>query len=227
MIGILGGSFDPIHIGHLRLALELQQDLGLQQVRLVPTGAPPHRGAPIAGAQQRLAMVQAAIAGEAGLCADAREIERGGPSYTVDTLHSLRAELGGTSLGLIVGMDAFLGLPTWRRWRELIELAHIIVVHRPGCVVAPNGELAEWWAQRRITDVQQLAGQPAGHIITWPVSQLDVSSTHIRALLQAGKSIRYLVPDAVASIIKASKLYQTENQHLQHDKPVHEDIHEP
>ncbi|HLA75105.1 MAG TPA: nicotinate-nucleotide adenylyltransferase [Gammaproteobacteria bacterium] len=214
MIGILGGSFDPIHIGHLRLALELYQELGLQQVRLIPAGAPPHRGAPIASAQQRLAMVQVAIAGEAGLCADAREIERGGPSYTVDTLNSLRAELGDTPLGLIVGMDAFLGLPTWRRWRELFELAHIIVVHRPGSAVAVTGELADLFAERHTDKPQRLAEQAAGHILTWPVSQLDISSTHIRELLKTGKSIRYLVPDAVAIMIKASRLYQTENQHL-------------
>ena len=127
MIGILGGTFDPIHYGHLRTARDLVADLKLEQLRFIPCGVPPHRDPPQASAEQRLAMVQAAIAGEAGFVADDREIRRGGVSYMVETLASLRRELGNDqSIGLILGLDAFWGLESWHRWQELIGLAHLI-----------------------------------------------------------------------------------------------------
>lgn len=219
MIGILGGSFDPIHIGHLRLALELYEDLGLQQVRLIPSGLPPHRAPPVASPTQRLYMLKAALIDAPGLYIDERELARSGPSYTIDTLTSLRAELGGVPLCLILGMDAFLSLNTWRRWREIITLAHIIVAQRPGYDARisknearslPGAELASLIAERRTTNPQELANKPAGCILYWPVTQLDISSAHIRALIAAGKSPRYLVPDAVAVTIKSQGIYSNE-----------------
>lgn len=209
MIGLLGGSFDPIHFGHLRPALELYEDLKLQEVRLIPSGLPPHRTPPLTSAEQRLAMVQAAITGVPGLCVDERELHRAGPSYTVDTLHSLRAELGQTPLCLIVGMDAFLGLDTWRRWRELIQLAHIVLAHRPGWAASGTGEVAELLAERRVEEPQMLASHAAGHILCWPVTQLDISSSRIRTLLAEGKSARYLLPDDVLAIINAHGIYRS------------------
>lgn len=133
MIGILGGTFDPIHFGHLRTALDVVEDLNLQQLRFIPCGEPPHRDQPHASPAQRLAMVQLAIASESRFMVDAREIQRGGPSYMVETLESLRQELGEQqSLGLIVGLDAFAALDSWYRWQDLIDLAHLIIMTRPG-----------------------------------------------------------------------------------------------
>jgi len=219
MIGILGGSFDPIHFGHLRLALELYEDLGLRQVRLIPSGLPPHRAPPFASPAQRLRMLKAALIDAPGLGIDERELARSGPSYTIDTLTSLRAELGGVPLCLILGMDAFLSLNTWRRWHEIITLAHIIVAQRPGydartskhdAGILPDAELASLIAECRITSPQELANKPAGCILYWPVTQLDISSAHIRALVAAGKSPRYLVPDEVADTIKSQGIYSND-----------------
>ncbi len=132
MIGIFGGTFDPVHFGHLRPALEVQQALGLDEVRFIPAGQPPHRDMPHATAPQRLSMLQTAIEDQPGFAADEREIQREGPSYMVDTLALLREELGQIPLCLILGYDAFLGLPAWHQWHRLIELAHLVITHRPG-----------------------------------------------------------------------------------------------
>ncbi|MEW6354644.1 MAG: nicotinate-nucleotide adenylyltransferase [Pseudomonadota bacterium] len=203
MLGILGGSFDPVHHGHLRLAVELRQDLGLSEVRLVPSNLPPHRAPPLAAAQQRLDMLRVAVAGEPGLVVDECEIRRGGVSYTIDTLISLRAELGSRPLCLILGMDAFLGLHTWRRWRELITLAHLVVAHRPGWdAAAATGEIAVLLAAQRADGPHQLAAQAAGLILCRPLPQLDISSSRIRALLAQGKSARYLAPDATLDMAR-------------------------
>lgn len=208
MIGILGGSFDPIHCGHLRVALELQQDLGLSEMRLIPCGEPPHRAPPVASGAQRLAMLKAAIQGEPGLVADERELKRAGPSYTVDTLTSLRAEMSDdVPLCLVMGKDAFLGLHTWHRWRELVDLAHIVVAERPGCDKRAAGEVAKIYSARRVEAADLLRKRPAGFILPWPVTALDISSSRIRALRATGKSARYLVPDAVMEIIQSQRIY--------------------
>ena len=208
MIGILGGSFDPIHCGHLRVALELQQDLGLSEMRLIPCGEPPHRAAPVASGVQRLAMLKAAIQGEPSLVADERELKRAGPSYTVDTLTSLRAEMSDdVPLCLVMGKDAFLGLHTWHRWRELVDLAHIVVAERPGCDKRAAGEVAKIYSERRVEAAELLRKRPAGCILPWPVTALDISSSRIRALRATGKSARYLVPDAVMEIIQSQRIY--------------------
>ncbi|MEO5573025.1 MAG: nicotinate-nucleotide adenylyltransferase [Gammaproteobacteria bacterium] len=226
MIGILGGSFDPIHFGHLRLALEIYEGLQLQQLRLIPSGNPPHRAAPVATATQRLDMLRAALRNEPGLCVDEREIHRSGPSYTIDTLISLRAELDDASLCLILGMDAFVRFDKWRRWREIIQLAHIVVAQRPGFDV-PTGapvenatlakELAEVVAERRIVGAQQLADKPAGNILFWPVTQLSISSSQIRSMIAAGQSPRYLVPDAVINTIKSHGIYLNPEAHTKEE----------
>ena len=143
MIGILGGTFDPIHHGHLRLAVEMREGLGLEELRLIPALQPPHREAPIAGAEDRLAMLEAAVARANALHIDTRELVREGPSYTVDTLLSLRAELPAQPLCLIIGMDAFCYLDTWHRWQDVLELAHIGIARRPGTTEPTGGVLAD------------------------------------------------------------------------------------
>lgn len=207
MIGIYGGLFDPVHFGHLRLALELYQDLELSEVRFVPCHQPPHRDMPHASAEHRLAMLRLATEDERGFTIDECELQRSGPSYMVDTLALIREQAGDTSLCLILGMDAFAGLASWHRWQELIKLAHIVVVQRPGSRVSCEGELARLLAERRVDVKQRLDDQPAGLILPWPVTQLDISSTHIRTLRAQDKSVRYLVSDAVWNYIEANKLY--------------------
>ncbi len=207
MIGIFGGTFDPIHYAHLRTALEVQQQLGLTEVRFIPASLPPHRVQPHATAQQRLAMVQRAVAGQPGMRVDDRELRRDGPSYMVDTLASLREETGPRALVLILGMDAFLGLPGWHQWTRLIELAHLVVMERPGVALPITGDLADLVRRHRVVDKTALARQPAGGILFVPVSQLTISATAIRAQLAAGSSPRFLLPDAVLDYIQTEGLY--------------------
>lgn len=210
MIGILGGTFDPVHFGHLRAAVELREALGLDEVRLLPCGRPPHRDPPVASAADRRAMLEAAIAGEPGLAVDTRELERPGPSYMVDTLASLRAELGPRApLCLLVGSDAFAGLDRWHEWRRIPELAHLVVARRPGADLPGTGAVAELLAARRVPEVAALRARPAGRILIQPVTLLDISATRIRALLAAGRSVRYLLPEAVLEIVRARRLYGT------------------
>jgi nicotinate-nucleotide adenylyltransferase len=209
LVGILGGTFDPIHIGHLRPALEVYEHLGLDEVRLVPCHVPPHRRRPRASAEQRLRMVELAIEGEPGLRVDDRELRRPGPSYTIDTLEGLRAELGDeTGLCLIMGMDAFAGLPSWHRWRELTELAHIAVSHRPASPASLDLDLGDWLDSVRTEDPAELREAPCGRVIFVAVTQLDISATTIRRRVEAGLSPRYLTPDPVAAYITAEGLYR-------------------
>ena len=207
-VGVLGGTFDPIHYGHLRPALELLELLELAEVRFIPCRVPAHRDAPSITAEQRLELVRLAIAGQAGFVADDRELRRPGPSYMVDTLTSLRGELGDAPLCLIVGGDAFRELHTWRRWQELTDLAHLIVMQRPGASRAPPPALAEFVAPRVAGEAAALRRQPAGRVLFQPVTQLAVSATQIRQLLAQGQSIRYLLPEAVLAHIRDRALYR-------------------
>ena len=207
-IGIFGGTFDPIHYGHLRTAFELLQALGLAEVRLVPAGRPPHRATPLCDADRRLEMLRAAAAGQPGFVVDDRELRRAGPSWTVTTLRELRAEAPSRPLCLIVGMDAFLGLPQWHEWSALVELAHVVVAHRPGWSAPGDGPLGELLAQRGTDRVEDLHSAPAGRIHVRAVTQLEISSTALRELIVAGSDPRYLLPDAVRAIIRDTGCYQ-------------------
>lgn len=211
-LGIFGGTFDPVHFGHLRLAEEAISHLGLSAVRWIPAGRPPHRGTPQVTAAQRLEMVLRSTAENARFFVDPAEVEAERSSYTVDTLERLRGELGPAQpLVLLVGSDAFAGLPTWHRWRELFSLAHIAVSHRPGFSIEPSSlphELATEFAARRVADPQALAATGAGQIVTFAMTQLAISATQIRNLLANGKSARYLLPDAVLDYIQHHQLYR-------------------
>ena len=206
-IGVFGGTFDPVHYGHLRTAFEMLQALSFAEVRFVPCGDPPHRGVTVANAAQRLAMVETAIEDQSGFVADDRELRRAGPSYTVDTLHELRAEFPQRSLGLIVGMDAFLGLPGWHRWEELLGIAHIVVAHRPGWKAPDIGPLGDLVAEFGTHRVQDLHSVTHGRIHIHAVTQLEISSTEIRDLIAAGRDPRFLMPDALRNLIQETGIY--------------------
>jgi nicotinate-nucleotide adenylyltransferase len=206
-IGIFGGTFDPIHYGHLRTALELEQTLGLARVHFVPCASPPHRGAPMTDGKLRMKLVKAGIRGERKFVVDGRELERAGPSYTVDTLASFRAEFPRRSLCLLVGMDAFLGLPKWHRWREMLALGHVVVAHRPGWRAPTSGTLGKLLEERRTLRVGDLRRSAAGRMYVQPVTQLEISSTDLRAALVAGLDPKFLMPDAVRKIILKTECY--------------------
>jgi nicotinate-nucleotide adenylyltransferase len=210
-IGIFGGTFDPVHIGHLRSALEVAEFMALDELRLVPSARPPHREAPQVSAQDRLAMVELAVAGLPPLRVDDRELKRDKPSYSIDTLESLRSELAADDqLFLLIGWDAFCGLPTWHRWSELLEHCHILVLQRPDADSEAPETLRNLLAARSISDPLAMEG-PAGQIsINWQ-TPLAVSATQIRTLLASGKSVRFLLPDAVLTYIHAHGLYRASN----------------
>lgn len=210
-IGVLGGTFDPVHIGHLRGALEVAQMFDLDEVRLIPNYRPPHRDSPHSSAEDRLAMVRLAVQDLPPLVVDARELERDKPSYTIDTLESLRAELApGDQLFLIIGWDAFCGLPTWHRWEELLEHCHILVLQRPDADSEAPEALRDLLAARSVTDPQAISG-PGGQIAFVWQAPLGVSATRIRQFLASGRSVRFLVPDAVLAYINAHGLYRASN----------------
>ena len=207
--GFFGGTFDPIHLGHLRLALEVKQQLALDEMYLVPCYIPPHRASPKVDARQRLKMLQLALSDCAGLRWDARELQRELPSYTYDTLRELRAELGAeTSIAWCMGMDSFVGLDTWHRWQELLDLAHLVVVARPGWQLPQQGVIAEMVAQHRAPpDAIRMAA--SGKLVMLEQRLLPVSATEIRAQIRAGESPQFLIPDRVWRYIRAQGLYRS------------------
>lgn len=208
-IGILGGTFDPVHFGHLRLALEVQQRLQLETVRLVPLYLPPHREAPAASAAQRLKMLQLAVADTGGLIVDDCELARKGTSYTIDTVRLLRERHPDRPLCLIVGMDAFRKLDTWRDWSALLDFVHLVIVDRAGQDLnIANPALAQLYTSHRTDDKAVLGGTTAGAIIRVDAPLLEISATAIRDRLRRGGNIKFLLPDAVITYIEQESLYR-------------------
>ena len=214
-VGILGGTFDPVHHGHLRLAAEVGGLLDLQQIRFIPTGTPPHRAQPAASNAHRAAMVRLAIAGNPRFVMDERELTRSGQSYSFDTVIDLRTTLPAqTPVVLMMGADAFLSLPGWHRWRELLEICHIVVAQRPGYSVtswesALAPELWEAFANRSVVNLSPLRRSPGGRIAIHTMTALDISASLLRSQLRSGVSPRYLLPDAVLDYIHHNGLYAT------------------
>ena len=206
-IGIFGGTFDPIHYGHLRTAFEMLQALRFGELRFVPSGDPPHRGKTYAPALLRLEMVRAATTNEPRFVVDDCEVQRQGPSYTVDTLAAMREEQPDAPMGLILGMDAFLGLTNWRRWNEILDYAHIVVAHRPGWRAPDIGAIGELISEHGTHRIDDLHEQRDNLIYIHAVTQLEISSTEIRDLVGAGRDPRFLMPDVVRDIITESKCY--------------------
>ena len=207
LLPVFGGTFDPVHIGHLRSALEVREALACERVLMVPAGQPPHGKQPVATAAQRLQMLQIATAGVPALQVDAREIERPGLSYMVDTLQGLREEYPAAALCLIVGNDAFAGLPAWHRWRDLPELAHLVVLQRPGGDSVLADELVSLLEARRVADAAALTTRRNGLIVELEVTPLAVASSQLRAAAAAGHSLEWLIPEPVLDYIDAEGLY--------------------
>lgn len=209
MIGVFGGSFDPIHYGHLRIALDVFEAIGLHQIRFVPLQQAVHRGPPAAPADTRLRMVEAAVADQSCFLADAREIRRTGPSYTVDTLSSLRDDFPDLPLCLLLGGDAFNGFHQWREPERILGLAHLVVMRRPGYRIADEPALQALLADRVCQDGSALRAAPNGRILLQDVTQLAISSSDIRARISAHACARFLTPDPVLEIIDRESLYRT------------------
>lgn len=206
-IGIFGGTFDPIHFGHLRTGFELSQRLQLHELRWIPSGRPGHRDAPLASPAMRLAMVRAAIEGQSGFVADDREVKRERTTFTIDTLEELRGEFPEHPLCLILGMDAFLGLPKWHRAMELLSFCHIVVAHRPGWSLPATGPLAELVAASGVSEVAPLHTGLSGRVYVHAVTQLEIASSELRAILISGGDPRFLVPEPVRRIILETGCY--------------------
>lgn len=206
-IGILGGTFDPIHLGHLRMALELYETADLALVHIMPCYQPVHRKLPTANPEHRLAMVKCAVAGEPALYADDREIRRQGPSYTIDTLVEMRAENPDLPLCLMIGIDAFLGFTSWHRWKEIFNYAHLIVAHRPHYQLPQTGIIADIMQERRQHETAYVHENLGGGILLRPITALDISATDIRKQIAMGRNPRYLLPDGVYDYIKQHGTY--------------------
>lgn len=215
MIGILGGTFDPIHYGHLRPGQQALRALRLQELRFIPAAHPPHRRMPIAACEHRLRMVELAVAERPGLRVDDRETRRGGPSYTVVTLESLRAENETQSICLLMGADAFRGIESWYRWERLLQLSHIIVLQRPGWPTPRDDKDLPVWARDVICDDnRQLAEKRNGLIMFQSVTPQDISASNIRMMIARGESVRGMLPDVVLSYIRANQLYGYSRQEV-------------
>jgi nicotinate-nucleotide adenylyltransferase len=208
VIGIFGGTFDPVHYGHLRAASEAKERLLLADLRLLPAGNPPHRAVTFASAEHRLAMLQLALANHGDLWADGREVRRGGYSYMVDTLKEIRLEEGEVPLLLMIGQDAANMLDSWHQWQQLFALAHLVIMHRPDSTHDYSAALLREVQPRVVSNPGLLRQSPAGLVLPLEVTQLAISSTEIRRQIAAGESARFLLPDRVIKYIHDHGLYR-------------------
>jgi nicotinate-nucleotide adenylyltransferase len=211
-IGLLGGSFDPIHYGHLQLARDALKHLPLEEVRFLPAAQPWQKG-PITAAEHRARMVQLAIGGDPHFALDMREIERGGVTYTIDTLHALRSQLPDRPLVLIMGSDQFVRLDSWRDWQQIVELAHIAVATRAGAEMPSSARTRTMLGDRR-REAASLTSQLGGSVVEFEMTPVDASATEVRRLLREPHSteraqrLSAMVPAAVLDYIDSHHLYR-------------------
>lgn len=200
MIGIFGGTFDPVHYGHIKPALSIRQALNLSQIRFIPNGIPPHREPPWLSVKQRLSLLKTALQDYPDVVIDERELNRDGQSYMVDTLKSLRSDFPDETLCLIIGMDAFIGISSWYQWRSLFDLCHLVVMTRPGFEQETIAKLMpvsdyQFLTERMVQDINAITAESTGKILLKSVPQQDISSTQIRARLSAGEDVSQWMPE--------------------------------
>ena len=206
-LALFGGTFDPVHYGHLRCADEARRKLKLNELFLLPSGTPPHRDAPRATARQRLEMLCLGSAEFPRLAIDDREVRRDGPSYMVDTLHEIREEFPYRSLILLIGQDAANLLHQWHCWENLFELAHLVVLTRPGEKAEYRHDINKQIQQRSCTDLQTLHCSSAGEVLHLEVTPIDISATTIKSIIRLGRSPGAMLPTAVMHYINQNRLY--------------------
>ena len=204
---IFGGTFDPIHYGHLRAALEIRNLLNIDSITLMPSGSPVYRANSVSPVRYRVEMLKMAIAGLEGFKLDLREVERNGPSFTVESLLEIRQQSGDIPIIFVIGQDSANSLNSWHRWKEIFSLAHLVIMSRPGDLENYPDELANEFIGRKITHAAPLFDSIAGRVLCVPVTGLAISSKHIRALLEKGETPRFLLPDTVLAYIRQTGLY--------------------
>ncbi len=215
-IAVLGETFDPVHLGHLESARSIRDALSVNEVRMVPAFKPPHRNPPESSAEHRLAMLQVAVEGLPNIVVDDREIRREGRSYTVETLTSLRDEVGSeVAVYFVMGVDAFCTLDQWHEWRSIADLAHIVVLQRPGHEMKLSEKMAKWIEDRETEKLEELVNHPGGGVCFLELEQVAVSSTEIREALHRGEVPEGKLPGLVRAYIKCHDLYQRENSNAE------------
>ena len=207
-VAIFGGTFDPVHNGHLRMATELTEHLHCSELRLIPAGIPPHREANQVAAHHRLAMLELAIEHEDKLRVDDCELKREGKSYTIDTMQVLREQQPKDVLTFCMGMDAFVSINTWQRWQEMLDYVNIVVITRPGFYLPREGDVHDWWEQHVVDSAAKLAKSTHGKLLSLELTPLSISSSDLRQRVTERKSIRYLVPKTVQHYIEQHQLYR-------------------
>ncbi len=205
---ILGGTFDPLHFGHLRMAQEMLNQFPRAKVALMPAAYPPHRAQPGASPEQRIEMLQLVLSDVPQIQIDSRELEREAPSYSVVTLQEIRREIGDDCLIFLMGTDAFSKLDQWYQWRSLLDLTNILVIGRPSSGLPAEGTVAELYQQKAVENIKQLAEHAHGRVGFYQMPQLDISSTYIRGQIKCGKSPRFLLPSVILNYINLNHLYQ-------------------
>ncbi len=212
MIGIYGGTFDPVHFGHLRPAVDVYTELGLSEIRFIPAGIPAHREQPVASKAQRCQMLLLATENIAGMSVDDREINRDGPSYMIDTIRSLQSDFPDEKFCLIVGMDAFIGFESWREWQAIVGLINIVITYRPNFDIdsITESELKKYIRGAETKNKDEFLTGSFGHCYFCPVTQLDISATRIRELARQGSKLNFLLPDAVVDYLQQERIYQQE-----------------
>jgi len=207
VIAVFGGTFDPVHFAHLKMAQAVRVALGVDELRLLPCGRPPHRVPTEASVEQRRSMLEMALEDQPGLIMDDRELSRPGPSYMVDTLASMRQQYPADPIVLIMGLDALSALHRWHHWQDLFQYAHILVLGRPGYKASENKVLSSFLSSRWSQDLADLSSHPSGRIISLDLGLIDVSSTQIRDKIAHGEDVSTLLPQTVYEYIQAQGLY--------------------
>ena len=206
-LGIYGGSFDPVHLGHLHAAQQILRTFTLDRLDFLPCNNHALKGGLQASAAQRLAMLEEAIAGQVGFAIDTQEMRRTGTSYTIDSLRQIRSQNPNAAVGFVLGLDAFAQLNRWQDWRALLDTTHLILMQRPGARLPDNHPMADYLAQHQCSDLQGFHQSTHGQIFTLDAPMLDISSRRVREAIRQHKNSVHLLPESVSDYIQQHNLY--------------------